>query len=77
MKVADWGQLTSKSKDTRPDAMAWRWGCATCGGVFIDDKATTMGLMMVPAGLSQKPFKPALHVFYQVLLHDQFTHKIN
>ena len=42
---------------------SWRHSCAKCGGVVYDNKAH-MGMAMVPAGLSNKPFCPTIHLFY-------------
>lgn len=47
-----------------PGAGSWRFSCSTCGGVLADDKEH-LGLWMIPAGLSQKPFEPTFHLHYK------------
>ena len=51
------GPLIMRDAQKLPAANSWRKSCAHCGGVVIDDKSH-IGMTMVPAGLSQKPFTP-------------------
>ena len=64
------GQLLTKDKRGKlEDSNSWRFSCQFCGGVVVDDKSH-IGFMMVPAGLSQKPFKPTMHINYASRIYD-------
>ena len=58
------GTLLTKDKDGKKEGSnSWRHSCAACGGVVYDNKAH-MGMAMVLAGLSDKPFTKSMPLYY-------------
>lgn len=69
-KVKIDGKFLSKDKEFKEGMQSWRQCCATCGGVVYDDKSLTpFKMIMIPAGLFNTPFTPAMHIQYQFKIY--------
>lgn len=64
-KVSIEGEVTSKDPELVAGKTSWRKFCPKCGGVVYDDKTNVNGMIMVPAGLFDQPFKPTMHIHYR------------